>query len=129
MGLCGSMRCGCGIISSDGSVDIAGSGEPGDPFDLSSEGLNLDWSDWTPSWTNLTIGTTGASNAGRWRWMNGQETEVHVRTRLKLGTGFSITAQPYCDTPPGVNAVLAAPQRCLGHCWMLDSNGPDTVGV
>ena len=50
MGLCGSIRCGCGVTSSpavsgavDGylpSIEVSGSGEAGDPYDLS---LNDAW--------------------------------------------------------------------------------------
>lgn len=50
MGLCGSFRCGCGVTSTpatDGAVggelptiNVAGSGEPGDPYDLT---LNDAW--------------------------------------------------------------------------------------
>jgi len=35
MGLCGSFRCGCGVMT-DGTISISGSGEPGDPYVLSA---------------------------------------------------------------------------------------------
>jgi hypothetical protein len=50
MGLCGSFRCGCGVTSTPAttgaingelpSIFVSGSGEPGDPYDLS---LNDAW--------------------------------------------------------------------------------------
>lgn len=52
MGLCGSFRCGCGLTSTpatEGAINgelptifVAGSGEPGDPFDLT---LNDAWAE------------------------------------------------------------------------------------
>lgn len=50
MGLCGSYNCGCGVTSTPAvvgavngflpTIDVAGSGEPGDPFDLL---MNAGW--------------------------------------------------------------------------------------
>ena len=51
MGLCGGFRCGCGLTSTPASsgaingelptINVSGSGEPGDPYDIN---LNDNWS-------------------------------------------------------------------------------------
>jgi hypothetical protein len=52
MGLCGSFKCGCGITSTTSTasaidsyvptIDVTGSGESGDPYDLA---IDTDWAD------------------------------------------------------------------------------------
>lgn len=77
MGLCGSFRCGCGVTSTpatEGAINgelptifVSGSGEPGDPYDLS---LNDAWAEQVASLgvkafvirTTPQAGITGATD-------------------------------------------------------------------
>ncbi len=68
------------------------------------------WQNFTPSWTNVTLGT-GAINTGRYVQI-GQT--VHVSVHFTLGTGGDVTASPFTMALPlaanlsqitGVNSV------------------------
>jgi len=60
-----------------------------------------DFGTWTPSWSNITIGTGGlAANEGQWSVANG---EMRIRTRWILGTGggFAVSGNPTLTMPDG----------------------------
>ena len=54
------------------------------------------WTNFTPSWTNVTLGT-GAINTGRYVQI-GQT--VHVSVHFTLGTGGDVTASPFTMALP-----------------------------
>jgi hypothetical protein len=64
------------------------------------------WTTFTPSWSNLTVGTGGsAENTGRYLIFNKL---MFVRTRTVLGSsGFSVGADPRMTLPASVSTVSA----------------------
>jgi hypothetical protein len=82
------------------------------------------WTSFTPSWTNLTVGTGGsASNTGH--YMNAGKLYI-VRTRTVLGSsGFSVGTNPQLTLPNSSSfstaAAAAALTLSLGIAAMLDS--------
>ncbi|MGE0342550.1 MAG: hypothetical protein AB7O86_05740 [Porticoccaceae bacterium] len=58
--------------------------------------LNEPWQSATPTWTNVTHGTTGAVNTLTYKRTNGL---MHVTYRLVLGSGGDVTGQPTVTLP------------------------------
>lgn len=78
------------------------------------------WTLFTPSWLNVTLGTTGLVNSGR--YVSAGKLTV-VSFRLKLGTGGAFTSGPQMNVP--IPAV-ATDSISVGTAFMEDSGGSTT---
>lgn len=86
---------------------------------------------YTPSNTNITIGTGGsAENAGRF-YMVGSKTFFAIK--IKLGTsGQSIGSNPYIGLPVAASSFYSASsprQIIMGQAWYNDVTGANNGGV
>jgi len=72
---------------------------------------NSDWFTFTPTLTNITVGTTGAVNAFKYRYESG---EIHVRGQIVLGTGGSVGTTPTMTLPVNSAALSVAYQGFVG---------------
>ena len=98
MGLCGSARCGCGVTT-DGTIDITGSGESGDPYLLGVG--NPVWFSFTPTWNNLTVGNASV-NAGAYSYAGD---ELRVKVSFALGSTSTVDGFVSYDLPNGETAA------------------------
>ena len=133
MGLCGSFRCGCGVTT-DGSIDISGSGEPGDPYVL---GLASGWEDgtYTPTLSGMAIGTGGsAANSAAYAWSGDG---IGVGSLLVTGRLVFGSSGP---TFPGATVTVTLPtgfqfdptnmnaRSIVGGCMFIDAGSVDCTG-
>ena len=139
MGLCGSFRCGCGVTSSpavSGAINgnlptivVAGSGESGDPYNLSlnnawatevAGALNAiagNWITYTATLTNITAGT-GATRVDRYLRFGPSGKTAIVHNLITLGTGGTLTGWGLFSTP----FTLASGSRILGQGNMAQAS-------
>lgn len=76
---------------------------------------------WTPSWTNVILGT-GASNIGRY-WKNGRE--VNFIAKFILGTGGDVTSNIFLDWNgqlPAAHSDFNVVQSPSAVAWASDGN-------
>lgn len=124
MGLCGSFRCGCGVTSTpavEGAIDgelpsiyVTGSGEAGDPYDLSlndvwaalvADSINgLEWTSFVPTWNDLTVGDAVPVFYKRYVGPD----HMDIIGTLTLGAGSSVGAGGVTMNIPDGRASLTA---------------------
>lgn len=76
-----------------------------------------DWTDVTPSWTNVTLGT-GGTNAGRYRY---EGDCIRYSGEMDLGTGGSITGDVALAMPASLSPTGYAQGRTVGHGMFMDA--------
>jgi hypothetical protein len=81
------------------------------------------WAAYTPTLTNITLGN-GTLNF-RYRY-SGWKT-AHVRGVWTLGTTSSVSGRIEFGYPDSVTTDTSP--RSIGHAWLIDSDGTDTVGT
>lgn len=82
-----------------------------------------DWEAFTPSWTNLTVGT--GNNTGRYRYVGD---ELHVKVQMDFGATTSISGLPSFALP---DSRVAANDgvRNIGTCWYFNDDGANALGT
>ena len=84
--------------------------------------LLTQWTAFTPTWTNLTVGN--GTNVGRYRYVGDQ---LQVKVRFTFGSTSAVTGGSSFALP---NSETAANDgtRNIGHAWFLDATSTDAVG-
>lgn len=75
------------------------------------------WITWTPTYTNLTIGSGGTVSA-RWRYSDGS---VKARFFFTYGTGSAVGTNPRISLPVPAAAGYFNATSVIGICMMVDS--------
>lgn len=129
MGLCGGFRCGCGLTSTPASsgaingelptINVSGSGEPGDPYDIN---LNDDWSAQVASGI---IRPRIGMNWGRQYFQsipNNSTTTIVPDIGYQGGGGFSATTPVVIPAGQGgvylITGLIRYPSTALGNHLM-----------
>jgi hypothetical protein len=92
---------------------------------LTAAQVNGQWVSFTPSWTNLTLGSGSAQN---WAycyvpgglWITGATT---------LGTGGGPTGAVSMTLPDSATSRTSPPSFTIGHALYVDINGTDFLGM
>ena len=95
----------------------AGSIVSADDLQALSDLVSLGWVDYTPTLTNITLGT-GGSRFGRYRWLNANT--IAVRIQITLGSDGSFSGTAEVGLPDGVTLDTSVTQ--IGDCVATDSS-------
>jgi hypothetical protein len=83
---------------------------------ISGDGSSAQWTSFTPTWNNVTLGT-GALNSGFYARVG---RIVTGRVRLRLGTGGSVSGSVRFGYPVSARSITA--QTPVGEAVMLDAS-------
>ena len=108
MGLCGSSRCACGLTT-DGTIDISGSGESGDPYVLGVADPHADTAWGTVGYaqdttTQVVVGTSFVDRTGlsvTWTAVSGRR----YRTTVFFPAATNISGTPVGAITDGSNTL------------------------
>jgi hypothetical protein len=87
------------------------------------------WASFTPSWSNLSVGTGGsAANVG-WYQLVGKTLTGYTRTVLG-SSGASVGTGPYFNTPVNQSSNYNTSYNFgIGDCWVTDAGTQQYTGV
>jgi len=81
------------------------------------------WASFTPSWANVTAGT-GATNVGRWRYIDG---DLEFIASLTFGTGGSVSGSVTITLPNSLSGATG--MRQVAGSIMCSLSGANHPGV
>jgi hypothetical protein len=94
----------------------------GQAVSVTSGGITTDWTSYTPTFANTTLGS-GSTVAGRWRRVG---TNVEIQAFVQLGTGGLLTGNIGIGLPAGISVdttkLADLSNSPLGSAYSIDSS-------
>lgn len=91
---------------------------------IRADDSSTDWADFTPSWTNLTVGN--GSVGGRWRRV-GNKT-IELRAQFTFGSTSSIGGNLGLTLPGGLSGEGSTLRQAV-PAWLMDSSASSQWAV
>jgi hypothetical protein len=91
---------------------------------LTAAQLNGAWTDFTPTWTNVTLGT-GSSQTWAYIYVPGG---MWISGGTSLGTGGSFTGAISMTLPNSETTRASRPGFNIGMAFFVDASGADSFG-